>query len=55
VKERQEARTTSPALPWAGGYVAVPFSEIETVRLGAGFRAKVVSLDSTLEHLVLMR
>ena len=45
----------SPALPWAGGYVAVPFSEIESVRAAAGFRAKMVSFGLTLGHLVLMR
>ena len=53
VKEREEARM--PVLPWAAGDMTVPFSEIETLRAGAGFWGKMLSLGLNLWHLVLMK
>lgn len=45
----------TPTLPWAAGYMAVLFSEIEARRAAAGFRGKMLSLGLNLWHLVLMK
>lgn len=44
---REEAGMTPPT-PWAAGYMAVPSSEIDTVRAGAVFRGKMLSLGLNL-------
>lgn len=51
MKERGEARV--PVLPWAAG--DMPFSETETLRAGAGFWGKMLSLGLNLWHLVLKK
>lgn len=48
VKEREQAKMAAPTLPWAAGYMAVLFSEIEARRAAAGFRGKMLSLGLNL-------